>query len=76
MSFVFVAQIKFQVEDYLCRHLKFTNTQIENGHFVMFKCGPSKEITFLATKTQIKAKQGLAKENKFNTVLCKCKKLL
>ena len=37
VSFVFVAQIKFQVEDYLCRHLKFTNTQIENGHFVMFK---------------------------------------
>ena len=35
---------------------------------------PSKEITFLATNTQIKAKQGPAKENKFNTVLCKCKK--
>jgi hypothetical protein len=33
----------------------------------------SKEITFFATKTQITAKQGLAKENKFNTVLCKCK---
>ena len=38
VSFVFVAQIKFQVEDYLCRHIKFTNTQIENGHFVMCKC--------------------------------------
>ena len=37
---------------------------------------PSKEITFFATKTQITAKQGLAKEIKFNTVLCKCKKLL
>jgi hypothetical protein len=31
---------------------------------------PSKEITFLATKTQIKTKQGPAKEKKFNTVLC------
>ena len=38
VSFVFVAQIKFQVEAYLCRHLKFTNTQIENGHFVVCKC--------------------------------------
>jgi hypothetical protein len=38
VSFVFVAQIKFQVEDYLCRHTYFTNTQIEFGHFVMCKC--------------------------------------
>ena len=37
---------------------------------------PSKEITFFASKTQITTKQGLAKENKFNTVLCKCKKLI
>jgi hypothetical protein len=28
-----------------------------------------KEITFFASKTQITTKQGLAKENKFNTVL-------
>jgi hypothetical protein len=37
---------------------------------------PSKEITFFASKTQITTKQGLAKENTFNTILCKCKKLL
>jgi hypothetical protein len=38
VSFVFVAQIKFQVEAYMCRHIKFTNTQIEYGHLVMCIC--------------------------------------
>ena len=70
MSFVFVAQIKFQVEAYMCRHIKFTNTQIENGHFVTCMCVRLKKSPFLATNTHKTVKQGLAKESKFNTVFC------
>jgi len=33
-EFLIGRQIKFQVEAYMCRHIKFTNTHIENGHFV------------------------------------------
>ena len=54
----------------MCRHIKFMNTQIENGHFVTCMCVRLKKSPFLATNTHKTVKQGLAKENKFNTILC------
>jgi hypothetical protein len=37
-EFLIGRQIKFQVEAYMCRHVKFKNTHIENGHIVTFIC--------------------------------------
>ena len=55
----------------MCWHIKFTNTHRKWSFCNVCRCVRLKKSSFLATNTQKMAKHGPAKENKFNTVLCK-----
>ena len=64
-EFLIGRQIKLQVEAYMCRHIKFTNTHRKWSFCNVCRC------VRLKTNTHKTVKQGPAKENKFNTVFCK-----